>query len=211
MPATVEAAIRSDLGADPLDQVLERAKTGDEDAFRDLVDAISPEFTHRLLRGLCPDEDTASAVLQDAWMTSWTRLSSFASTTNLRQWTHRVATNNAITLLRRRRREQSFLAAVGDGTVPSVLRHVGSEPGHHDDSGVGAVRAAIERLPERYRSLAVLIFVHGRRQAEVAELLGLPRPRFRMRLHRARGLLRKRLRSLSLSPALPVRDGNLCR
>ena len=191
----VEVRPQEDAGA--LDSALERAKTGDEDAFRELVDSVSPEFTHLLLRRLCPDHESASAVLQDAWLSAWERLLLFASVTNLRQWVYRVASNGAISRLRHLAAERRCQSRSSSVPYAPVVRDVATDFVCPDESVTVLVRGAIERLPARLRLATALHYVHGHGSGEIASLLGLSNAAIKMRLHRARGILRRSLRSVA--------------
>ena len=56
-----------------------------------------------------------------------------------------------------------------------------------------SITAAIDQLPEEYRSAVVLSDVHGLRYAEIAEILGVPEGTVKSRLFRGRRILQKKL------------------
>ena len=188
-----EVCQQEDVNA--LDRTLERAKTGDDDAFRELVETVSPEFTRLLLRKLCRDADSTSSVLQDAWLSAWQRLPMFASATTLRQWVYRVASNDAISRLRHGIVERKAHSKLASGFYPPALRFAAFEIDPHDEAESSLIRAAIERLPERFRPATALFYLHDRSHEEIASLLGLSSSAIKMRLHRVRVLLRGRLRT----------------
>lgn len=190
MASALGVGVRPPEAVHALDQVLERAKLGNEEAFRVLVNALSPTVTRRLMRGLCRDEDAASAVLQDVWLAAWGRMARFTSQDHLVRWIQRVATNKAISTLRRARREKRAIGVVAEGCKVMYSRPGEGTRLEDDDGDADRVWDAIRRLPGPYRSVAVLLYRHGRTVSQGACLLELSMPAMKMRMHRMRRLLR---------------------
>ena len=178
-----------------LDTCLARARTGDQRAFELLCDLLSPRVEAYLTRFLRSDADAASAALQDAWTAAFQRLSAFESDEHLVGWLCRVAKCRAIDSLQKAHRTTttawsgSFSEHLGP-LVPAARALEG------DREYETTVQTAIANLPDIYRGIATLHFVYGQQPREVALLLGLRLPTVKMRLHRARLLLRRSLRSV---------------
>jgi RNA polymerase sigma-70 factor (ECF subfamily) len=177
-----------------------RLRAGDDAAYAEWVRRESPRLlavTRRMLR----DEDEAQDAVQEAFLSAWRALPSFAGDAKLSTWLHRIGVNAALMRLRsqRRRREESI-----DDRLPGF-----AEDGHHAapvepwtrTASCAAeqreirdvVRACIERLPENYRSVLVLRDIEGLDTAEAARALGTSTEALKMRLHRARQALRAEL------------------
>jgi RNA polymerase sigma-70 factor (ECF subfamily) len=177
------------------DACLRRARSGDDRAFQALVEQLSPAVEGALLRFLHRDAEAASAALQDAWTAAFQELSKFESVTHLRCWLHRVAKCRAISGLRKTGRlvktpwDEVLEEADGLHLAAALAETAAS------DETRAAVHAAIECLPDAYRGIATLYYVHGQELREVARLVGLPTTTVKMRLHRARSRLRRQLRS----------------
>jgi len=198
--------------AEPMadDVLLERLRTGDEDAFATLLDGWSGGML-RLARSFVSTEESAAEVVQETWLAVIEGIDRFEGRSSLKTWVYRILTNTA---KRRGVREYKVvpMSSVDDSgpTVdPSRFRPAGDPfPGHWWDfpaawpspeQGLlsGEVRAylteALAELPERQRVVVVLRDIEGCPYDEVCELLGITPANQRVLLHRARAFLRGKL------------------
>lgn len=192
------------------DQTLvEKALEGDGTAFEVLV-RRHQEKVYRLLRRFLRDARDAEDALQETFLHVYRHLDSFRGESRFSTWIYRVASNTALSHLRRRRRRASE-------SLEAFLPRFDDE-GHHARPDVDsslAVRAderldgqrlaehalsALERLPESYRAAFVLRDLEGLSTAEAADVLGVNPALLRQRLHRARLMLRGFLAPLVGAP-----------
>lgn len=192
------------------DALLERLRSGDEDAFAVLLDGWSGGML-RLARSFVSTEESAAEVVQETWLAVIEGIDRFEGRSSLKTWVYRILTNTA---KRRGVREHkvvpmSSVDDTGPTVDPSRFRPAGEPfPGHWWDfppawpspeQGVltGEVRAqlteALAELPERQRLVVVLRDIEGCPYDEVCELLGITAANQRVLLHRARAFLRGRL------------------
>src|SRR5437588_12641577 len=82
-----------------------RARGGDADAFRRLVDAYDRRLLYFVLRFL-PDTDRALDVLQDVWLTLFRRLPGLRAAEAFRVWLYQVAHDKVVDAVRRDRRRE---------------------------------------------------------------------------------------------------------
>jgi RNA polymerase sigma-70 factor (ECF subfamily) len=137
--------------------------------------------------------------MQDALLTVWTRIGSFESRSAFTSWLYRVTANAALMALRKQRRRFAEIStddAENAGALPPLeLSDPGQTPGdalqRRELSEL--VYAAIEQLPEPYRTTVRLRDVEELSIEEVAELTGATVAAAKTRLHRARLTLRERL------------------
>ena len=175
--------------------LLTALRAGDDGAYEDLVRSHGPRMLSVARRLLGDGEDARDAV-QEAFVSAFRSIGSFAGEARLSTWLHRIVVNAALMRLRTRRRkpEQPI-----DDLLPKF------EPdGPRRDPGAPwqpaerlerrevrkLVREAIERLPDAYRTVLVLRDIEELDTAEVAELLGVNAGVVKTRLHRARQALR---------------------
>jgi RNA polymerase sigma-70 factor (ECF subfamily) len=182
-----------------LEQAVERARKGDASAF----DAIVLEYGTPLVRFLCGvlagDVHAAHDVAQDAFLAAWRALPRLEEPRLLRAWIYRVAYHRAITWLRRRGpRGNPFRFLDSEGMPASASIPSGDErespPRAGEPSPVTPrLRAALSALPPTYAAAVSLYYFQGLGTDETAQALGVTRSTVKMRLHRARTVLRRTL------------------
>jgi RNA polymerase sigma-70 factor (ECF subfamily) len=194
------------------EQALSRARAGDEDAFRELIDPYRGELQlhcYRILGSLQDAEDQ----VQETLLAAWRGLKDFEGRASLRAWLYRIATNRCLNALRGRRRQPAEvrpMVALPEPTrrvepiwlepYPDVLLEglVDTVPGPEAryemrESIALAFVAALQHLPPRQRAVLVLRDVLGFRTAEVAGMLEGSDGSVKAALQRARARLDERL------------------
>ena len=182
------------------DAELVRRIRGGETALFELVMRRYNQRLFRVLRALLRDEAEAEDVLQDAYVRAYAHLGQLEQPERLASWLTHIAVHEAKARLRRRGR----IAEVKEGP----LRAVPSPSSDPEQAALGkqlqrVLVSAIDDLPVGYRTVFVLRDVEGMSTAEVSESLGLSEQAVKMRLHRARGVLRQVLYDRIGSAALP--------
>ncbi|HET7220907.1 MAG TPA: sigma-70 family RNA polymerase sigma factor [Vicinamibacterales bacterium] len=189
----------SDADRDTETVLLARLRQQDEAACEELVRAQSGRLLSVARRILRNDEDARDAV-QEGFMSAFRALPDFNGQSRLSTWLHRIVVNAALMKIRTRTRrpEESI-----DDLLPRFL-----DDGHHAEptsDWVSAtelieqretrerVRAAIDRLPESYRTVLILRDIEELDTSETAGALGLTPNTVKIRLHRARQALAKLL------------------
>jgi RNA polymerase sigma-70 factor (ECF subfamily) len=209
------------------EHVLARARTGDDDAFRELVAPYRRELQLHCYRILGSVQD-AEDLLQETLLAAWRGLGRFDGRSSLRSWLYRIATNRCLNALRdggRRPHVVEPIAAPPEPTrraAPTWLEPypeallaglADEEPGpaarYERKEAVGlAFVTALQHLPPRQRVVLVLRDVLGFRAAEVADLLGTTQPAVTSALQRARAGLESGLPDADEAPApLPGSPG----
>lgn len=92
----------------PVEPSLELLRKQDREAFAQLVDATSVQIYHLALR-LLNDEQDAEDVLQDTYIKAYQALPDFEGRSSLKTWLFRIATNEALMLIRKRKPQQADL------------------------------------------------------------------------------------------------------
>ncbi len=174
-----------------------RIRAGDERACEMLVrrHAGAMQAVARRFLGCEADSDDA---VQDAFVSAFQSLDTFAGNARLATWLHRIVVNHCLMKLRQRKRRRTMSL---DGLLPTF-----DETGHHTRPVTpwtqppeerlaqaetrAQVRACIDRLPEPYRVVLLLRDIEERDTDETAEMLGISRAAVKTRLHRARQALR---------------------
>jgi RNA polymerase sigma-70 factor (ECF subfamily) len=193
------------------EDTLSRARAGEENAFRELVDPYRAELQlhcYRVLGSLQDAEDQ----LQETLLAAWRGLESFEGRSSLRAWLYRIATNRCLNALRDRRRRPQEVRMVEPpeptrrvepiwlDPYPDVLLEgladttPGPEARYETRESVGlAFVAALQHLPPRQRAALVLRDVLGFHTAEIAEMLDSSEASVKGALQRARATLDERM------------------
>ena len=162
-------------------ELVGRARTGDVEAFAELVRRYERRVGAVLYRLLDDPRDVEEAV-QDVFVQAWRNLDRFRGEAALFTWLYRIAVNEA---LMRRRRRRPVLEPLED--APDRAQ---DEP----DAELGAFLVArLRALPFEYRAPLVLRDVEGLSNQEVADVLGLSLAAAKSRIHRARMQIRAEL------------------
>ncbi|HET9372648.1 MAG TPA: sigma-70 family RNA polymerase sigma factor [Vicinamibacterales bacterium] len=179
------------------DALIEGLRAGDTGVFETLIRTYGTRLISVARRILNNDEDAREAV-HEAFISAFRARQQFSGDSRLSTWLHRIVVNQALMKLRskRRRPEDSI-----DDLVPRFL-----EDGRHAERFVSwdepvdvalsrketaaFVRAAIDRLPESYRTVLLLRDIEGLSNREAAEALDTTESAVKIRLHRARMALR---------------------
>jgi RNA polymerase sigma-70 factor, ECF subfamily len=184
-------------------ELIQRARSGDEDAFAKLV-MLHADRVYGALRRFGLGEDEADEVAQEVFLRAWRGLAQFEERAQLSTWLYRIAFNEA-----QRRRSRRVLAraeADPDGEDPIVALpdspHLAPEAQTLSREFEQILDAALAQLPGEWRDAVVLRDIEGLSTAEAAEIVGVRQAAFKSRLHRGR----MRLVAL-LEPYLSLEEG----
>jgi RNA polymerase sigma-70 factor (TIGR02960 family) len=206
--------------------LLEQARAGDGEAFRQLIEPHRHELQLHCYRILGSAQDAEDA-LQETLLAAWRGLSGFEGRASMRTWLYRVATSRCLNALRsaRHRPGPRSIAPGLDPPEPSRLCDVpwlepypdglleglaDSAPGPEARYEAGeaislAFVTALQLLPPRQRAVLILRDVLGFRTREAASILDSSEESVTSALKRARASLRRRLppSGLAQPPASP--------
>ena len=195
-PATALTMMNAEPGFLSERPFLERLRRNDEAAYEELVRKETPHLL-AVARRLLRNEEDAQDAVQQAFLSAFRALPDFNGQCRLTTWLHRIVANMALMRLRTRSRkpEQAI-----EELLPRFL-----EDGHHaepmKDWSANAeqqleqgetrkhVRAAIDALPEAYRTVLLLRDIEELDTEETARALGVSPGAVKTRLHRARQAL----------------------
>ncbi len=195
-------------------QLLARARDGDAEAFRQLVEPHRRELEvhcYRVLGSLADAED----LLQETLLAAWQGLPGFEERASLRTWLYRIATSRCLNWLRAAKRRPQVEAPglpveppeptrLGEVTwlepYPDALldeaggAQAGPEARYETREAISlAFVTALQLLPPRQRAILVLRDVLGFRAGEVAEVLETTEDAVTSALKRARATLARDL------------------
>jgi RNA polymerase sigma-70 factor (ECF subfamily) len=192
-------------------QALARARSGDEDAFRELTGPYRRELQLHIYRIVGSVQD-AEDLLQETLLAAWRGLEQFEGRASVRAWLYRIATNRSLDALRAGRRSPRVQRTTDMPEPTRWIEPVWLEPypdvlldGIADEAPGPDVRyetkeaialafiVGLQHLPPQQRVVLVLRDVLGYRAAEVAELLETSEASVNSLLRRARAAFESRL------------------
>ena len=162
----------------------------------------------RFARSLAHDDALADDLVQETYLRAYRSWATFKPDADARRWLFTICRN---VYLRHREREARVVDTSGEDAELESLA-AASEHGQADRSGLGdlldrievgpAIRDALAKVPEVYRTAAILVDVEGESYEAAAEILGVPVGTVRSRLFRARRLLQKSLFSYAVDAGI---------
>ncbi len=161
---------------------------------------------------LTNDEDDANDLVQDTYLKAFRFINSFERGTNAKAWLFRILKNSFINDYRKKSKEPSKvdyhdvettynstedaeMDATSDLRTETVQDMIGDE-----------VANALNSLPVDFRTVIILCDIEGFTYEEMAKILDIPIGTVRSRLHRARNLLKEKLKSYALSMGYKIND-----
>jgi RNA polymerase sigma-70 factor (ECF subfamily) len=193
---------RDDILAD--EELVQKVLAG-ETAMFELLMRRNNQRVYRAVRGIVRDETEAEDVMQQAYVSAYQYLAQFSGHARFSTWLTRIAVNEA---LRRKRRGARLVAldSSQETSAMSPLPASSSSPEDHSAARelLALVEAAIDELPEAFRTVFLLREVEGMDTSETASVLEVSEDVVKTRLSRAKASLRERLASRVGSATLAV-------
>lgn len=178
-------------------RLIKLSRQGDRHAFAELVNLYKDKIyflAYRMMNNVQEAED----VVQETFLRVYMNLHRYDDTHKFSTWIFRIATNLCIDRLRKRKTVYSLDSRMnedddndwysllqGDTDVPEkelVISETQEE-----------VRKAIDELPEKYKSIVILRYLHDLSLQEIGDILNMPISTIKTRVHRGREFLRKKL------------------
>lgn len=138
-----------------------------EHAFAELVKLFSQPLYWQIRR-LVLSHDDANDVLQNTFLKAWTNLDSFQGKSQLSTWLYRIAINEAIDFLRRKRK--STMVDIDED--PGVANMLMGDEYFDGDQAQALLQQAIAKLPDVQRAVFNLRYYDDMKYSEMSELLG---------------------------------------
>lgn len=173
------------------EDVVRRVVAGEPELFEILLRRHN-QRVYRVARGVLGDDAQAEDLAQEAWVRAYQHLGEFEGRARFSTWLVRIVLHEGWARSRKSKRfepiadenetSEEYMSAAPD----PESRALGSEMR-------GYLESAVDSLPDSYRVVLMLRDVEELSTAEVAETLGLSENAVKVRLHRARAMVREEL------------------
>lgn len=195
-------ALRQDVVSETASDhaLLEATRAGDGDAFAELVGRYRNQITSYIYR-MTNDYDGAVDLAQETFVRVYRAADRYQQSHAFSTYIYRIATNLAISELRKRKRRR-LVSLTGffqtrDGGEPVEFNPPDDRPLQDcelvETERRNAVQRAIGTLPEKYRAPLILRDVEGRSYEEISRILCTSEGTVKSRISRARGFLREKM------------------
>lgn len=177
------------------EQIVERALTGDAEAFGEIVRRWERKV-FALAYGMLGREEDARDATQETFLAAFRSLRGFRGDARVSSWLHRIAINQCIT--RQRRSKVRNEAAIEDEEERDAANfsaplELSPESLIHTRENIRAVRCAVNSLPMELRQVVVMKEFEELTFREIATILDLPLSTVKSRLYTAMRQLQMRL------------------
>src|SRR6185369_2532857 len=182
-------------------ELVERARQGDREAFRVLVERYQRKVA-ALALGMLRNREDALDIVQDTFTKAYQSLDKFKGDSSFYTWVYRIGVNLCID---HQRRESRYVQVTTDADDPGediappsaedLERDQPFEMAQSSEIGTRLVEAINELTPE-HRAVILLREVDGLSYEEISQALDCPKGTVMSRLHYARRHLQSRLRGL---------------
>ena len=180
------------------DQLVKASQQGDQEAFAILVLRHQRRVFNLSLR-LVHNEEDASEVAQEAFVSAWQGLPAFRGEACFSTWLYRITYHCGLRQLERRKREIALQEAMqAEQIVSAHEREKSPEDVVEQHEQQALLRGVLDQLPARYRLILLLRDFQELTYQEMASMLALPIGTIKTHLFRARHLLKQRMLALSL-------------
>jgi len=182
-------------------ELVRRAKSGDTSAYSELVTKYEGKV-FRLAKNITQNDEDAEDVLQDAFLKAYEHLDNFQEQSKFYTWLVRIAVNEALMRLRKRKTDRTVPldepVDTGEETVAREIAVWEDDPEQRYEKTElrRILDESVQSLKPAFRTVFQLRDIEELSTEETAELLGLSIPAVKSRLLRARLQLREKLTRL---------------
>jgi RNA polymerase sigma-70 factor (ECF subfamily) len=170
--------------------LVERARSGDLDAFNDLVECYQ-DLLFSLVVRMVPDRDQAADAVQEAFFSAYRNIDKFRGG-SFRSWVSRIAINAAMDTqrLRKRRPVEPYPELEDESWQPPADASADPVTSSLEAERHRALNAALAQVTDDQRAAIVLFDIEGYDYAEIAAMTGVSLGTVKSRIHRGRLALR---------------------
>lgn len=170
-----------------MEELLSLCKKGDRRAQKNLYDSLAPKMFALCLRYM-GDRDSASDVLQDGFVTLFSKLDTFSGDGSFEGWARRIFVNTALMSLRK----NDILKNSKD--LEDAAPVISEASSALDDIGYKELMAMVASLPTGFRTVFNMYVIEGFSHKDIADALGISEATSRSQLLRGRTMLQEMIR-----------------
>jgi RNA polymerase sigma factor (sigma-70 family) len=177
------------------EEVVERVMNGEKSAYELIMRKYNPRL-FRIARSYLKNEDEIEDIIQEAYIKAYEQMPRFEKRSSFSTWLIRIVINEALAHLKQRKR---FTSITNDSPDNAVLNREFPVQLTNKDTPVeklmntelkDILEKAVDRLPEKYRAVFVMREIEEMSIAETSATLAISKTNVKVRLNRAKEMLR---------------------
>jgi RNA polymerase sigma factor (sigma-70 family) len=179
--------------------IIKRIVAGEKELFEIILRRYNQKL-YRVIRSYLKDADDIQDAMQDTYLKAFDKLYQFQGNSSFSTWLIRIGINEA--LQRIKKNKVISLNHTHDLTDTKVIQLPASKQMNPENSAINKetkklIEAAIDELPEKYRTIYILKEIEGMDNAAIGDCLELDENNVKVRIHRAKNLMKDALLKLS--------------
>jgi RNA polymerase sigma factor (sigma-70 family) len=152
---------------------------------------------YRVIRGYLNDHDDIEDIMQETYLTAFEKLFQFNRSAQFSTWLIRIGINKA---LQRIKKSKSIISLSSEAhTHEFAISQLSPENMMIRNESKNVLETAISNLEEKYRAIYIMREVEEMSIAEIADCMNLTESNVKVRIHRAKGLIKDNLYNLSFN------------
>lgn len=186
--------------------VIQRILSGERELFEILLRRHN-QTLFRVIRSYLKDTDDIEDTMQNTYLNAFEKLFQFKDKAAFSTWLIRIGINEALLRLKKLKKHRVLYENVTDDGAENFIQFPDNSHMNPEKQVINAevkhlIEQAVDQLPEKYRIVYVLREVEGMENGETAACLGLSESNVKVRLHRAKKILKETLYQLSADAAI---------
>jgi RNA polymerase sigma-70 factor, ECF subfamily len=176
------------------EEIIDDVKKGNIDYYSKIVKKYNQRM-YRIAVSYGIYDDDCEEVIQLAYISAYKKLSQFRGEAKFSTWLIRILINECLMMKRKKKKNQNLFKDENVTILPAD--HLNPEKHYMDKERKEILETAIKKLPERYRFVYILKEVEGMSIEEASSILDISKVNVKVRLHRAKSMLKDILKNVT--------------
>lgn len=181
--------------------IVRRILAGEKELFEILLRRHN-QMLFRVIRSYLKDQNEVQDAMQNAYLKAYDKLFQFRGSSSFSTWLIRIGVNEALIRLKDLKKGKvmyfdNFIHPTTAAITQIPDKQMNAEKSIINEEAKQLLEQAIDKLPEKYRVIYILKEIENLENSQIEESLGLTESNVKVRLHRAKKLLKETLYQLS--------------
>lgn len=175
------------------EEIIIEIKNGNIEAYSEIVRRYNQRL-YRIAVSYGVTDDDAEEVIQLAYISAYEKLSQFRGEAKFSTWLIKILINECLMLKRQQKRIVKIEES--DNVTFSGDNHQNPEESYMNIERKEMLEEAVKRLPEKYRTVFIFKEIEGMSIEEISDSLGISKVNVKVRLHRAKSMLKEDIKGI---------------